>query len=326
MNESSNKRTVIVGVFILTGLIFLIAGILMVGNLHDTFKKKMKVVSLFEDVSGLQTGNNVWFSGVKVGTVSNIHFYGKSQVVVSLKIETNAQNFIRKDAKVKISTDGLIGNKILVIYGGSAIARQVEEGDTLGVEKTFSSDDMLNTLQENNKNILAITNDFKIISKKIAAGEGTLGKLLNQDDIYENIYATTNSLRLASSKTQHVIQSLDNFTQGLNKKGSLANDLINDTLVFKSISNSVFQLQKIADTANAFITNLKEASANPKTPVGVLLYDEQSGAHLKKLIKNLELSSQKLDEDLEAAQHNFLLRRYFKKKAKSAKADSLKIK
>ena len=119
MNEAPNRHAVIVGLFVFVGLIFLIGGILMVGNLHDTFKSKMKVVSLFDDVSGLKKGNNVWFSGVKIGTVSDLHFYGKSQVEVSMNIETKAQQYIRKDAKVKISSDGIIGNKILVIYGGS---------------------------------------------------------------------------------------------------------------------------------------------------------------------------------------------------------------
>ena len=61
MNDKSNKRPVIVGLFVLLGLIFLVIGILMVGNLHETFKKKMSIVSLFDDVSGLQTGNNVTF-------------------------------------------------------------------------------------------------------------------------------------------------------------------------------------------------------------------------------------------------------------------------
>jgi len=87
----------------------------MVGNLHETFKRKMEVVSLFDDVSGLQKGNNVWFSGVKIGTVSCLRFHGASQVEVSIKFEIKAQKYIRKDAKVKISSDGIIGNKILII-------------------------------------------------------------------------------------------------------------------------------------------------------------------------------------------------------------------
>ncbi|MCX6305926.1 MAG: MlaD family protein [Bacteroidetes bacterium] len=322
MNKAQRNRPVLVGLFVLIGLIFLIGGILMVGNLHETFKKKITVVSLFDDVSGLQTGNNVWFSGVKIGVVSNLHFYGKSQVEVSMKVETKAQQYIRKDAKVKISTDGLIGNKILIIYGGTSRHQEIQEGDTLEVEKTFSSDDMINTLQENNKNLLAITTDFKAISKKLAAGEGTVGKLLNDNSVYDNINAATASLQNASVKAQQLAGSLALFSSGLNKKGTLANALITDTVVFNSVKASVLQLQKIADTAALFVTNLKDAGCNPNSAIGVLLHDKEAGAHLKETIKNLESSSKKLDEDLEAAQHNFLLRGFFKKKAQAAK-DSL---
>jgi len=321
MNELHNRRAVIVGVFVLLGILFLIGGILMVGNLHETFKKKMEIVSLFDDVNGLQKGNNVWFSGVKIGTVSNINFHGKSQVEVRIKIETKTQEYIRKDAMVKISSDGIIGNKILIIYGGTPQFAEVQEGDTLIVEKTFSTEDMINTLQENNKNFMAITSDFKIISKKMAAGEGTIGKLLNDNSVYDNINATTASLQLASAKAQLLVGSLAGFSDNLNKKGTLANELTTDTLVFKSVKATVLQLQQMADTATAFIANLKQAGTNPNSTIGVLLRDEASGAHLKETIKNLESSSKKLDEDLEAAQHNILLRGYFKKKAKAGKDD-----
>ncbi len=322
MNESPNRRAVLVGLFVFIGLAFLIAGILIVGNLHETFKKKMEVVSFFDEVNGLQKGNNIWFSGVKIGTVSNLHFYGNSQVEVRMKIETNAQQYIRKDAKVKISSDGIIGNKIIVIYGGTSKSAEVESGDTLTVEKTFSSDDMINTLQENNKNVLEITSDFKIISKKIVAGEGTIGKLLNDNSVYANINAATISLQSASAKAQQLVSSLAAFSSRLNKKGTLANQLTTDTVVFNSVKASVMQLQQIADTATVFITNLKQAGSNPHTTIGVLLHDEEAGAHLKETIKNLESSSKKLDEDLEAAQHNILLKGFFKKKAKANKNDS----
>jgi phospholipid/cholesterol/gamma-HCH transport system substrate-binding protein len=316
MNESPNRRAVIVGVFVLMGILFFIGGILMIGNLHETFKTKMEIGSLFDDVGGLQKGNNVWFSGVKIGTVSSLNFHGTSQVEVNMKIDVKAQRYIRKDSKVKISSDGLIGNKILVIYGGTMSSGEIQEGDILGVEKTFTSEDMINTLQKNNENLQSITTDFKVISKNIAAGNGTIGKFLTDDAVYANINAATASLQIASVKAQQLATSLVTFSEGLNKKGTLANELTTDTVVFKSVKASILQLQQMADTASALIANLKQAGTNPNSTIGVLLRDEASGARIKETIKNLESSSQKLDEDLKAAQSSFLLKGYFKKKAK----------
>jgi phospholipid/cholesterol/gamma-HCH transport system substrate-binding protein len=323
MNESHNRRAVIVGLFVFIGIVFLVSGILIIGNLRETFTNKIEIVSLFDDVSGLQKGNNIWFSGVKIGTVSSLRFQGTSQVEVSMKIDIKTQPYIRKDAMVKTSNDGIIGNKILIIYGGTAQFAEVQEGDTLAVEKTFTSEDMINMLQENNKNFLAITSDFKVISKNLASGEGTIGKLLMEDAVYSNINSATASLKIASEKAQQLVSSLAIFGANLNKKGTLAYELTTDTVVFNSVKSSVLQLQQIVDTAAVFITNLNQAGSNPNTSIGVLLHDEESGARIKEIIKNLESGSKKLNEDLEAAQHNFLLRGYFKKKAETDLNDSI---
>lgn len=314
MKSSPHKREIIVGVFVLIGLIFFVLGILLIGNLNETFKRKIEVVTVFDDVSGLQVGNNVWFSGVKVGSISNLQFYAETMVKVEMKIEVKSVPFIHKDAFVKLGTDGLIGNKILIIYGGNPETPSVRPGDTLRVEETFTSEDMINTLQENNQNLLAITTDLKVISSQIAKGEGTIGKLLNDDGVYNHLDAATVSLQNAATQAERLIGSLSTFSEGLNKKGTLANDLTTDTVVFNSLKASALHLQQMADTASIFISNLKEISSNEQTSIGVLLHDEEAGAHLKQTIKNLETGSKKLDEDLEAAQHSFLLRGFFKKK------------
>lgn len=306
MNKPTNKRAIIVGIFIMIGIVFLIGGILIIGNLHSTFQKKMTISTVFGNVSGLQSGNNIWFSGVKIGIVKKIEFYGESQVKVSMNINSESQQYIRKDAKVKISTDGLIGNKILVIYGGTAGAPPIEEGDTLANETMLSTEDILNTLQENNLNILVLTN-------KLARGEGTIGKLLNSDSIYDNIAATTHSLQFASENARALMVSLASFGAKLNTDGSLANDLVTDTVVFNSIKTTVAGLQRIADTASLFVNHLKTAGSNPDSPMGVLLNDEQSGASLKMTITNLETSTGKLDKVLDALQQSFLFKKYFRK-------------
>ncbi len=320
MTNTQNRRTVIVGFFIFFGILFLLSAILMVGNLRETFVSKMKVVSLFDDVGGLRKGNNIWFSGVKIGTVSKLAFFGESQVEVSMKIDKAAQQYIRRDAMVKLSSDGLIGNKILVIYGGTAKSAMVEEGDTLDVDKSFTSEDMLGMLQESNKNLLAITTDIKTISNKITSGKGSIGKLLTDDSVFENIKASSMSLHSAISRADKLAGSLVIFSEGLNRKGTLANELTSDTVVFNSIKASVLYVQQMADTATVIISGLKKAVGNRNTSVGVMLHDEAAGTQLRSIIKNIETSTKKLDEDLEAAQHSIFLKGFFKDNAKKEKA------
>ncbi|HLP12206.1 MAG TPA: MlaD family protein [Flavobacteriales bacterium] len=314
MGDTINRRGIYVGIFIAIGIAFLVGGILTIGNLHSTFQKKISVSTIFGDVNGLQSGNNIWFSGVKIGTVKKIEFYGKSQVKVILNINTESQKYIRRDAKVKISTDGLIGNKILVIYGGSDTARMVEEGDVLANELMLSTEDMMNTFQQNNLNVLKLT-------KKISDGEGSIGKLINNDDLYNKLAATANSLQKASANAQVLTASLSQFSAQLNRKGTLANDLVTDSVTFVRLKNSVFALQRTMDSVNVFVNDLKQAGSNPNSPVGVLLRDEKAGTELKNTISNLEKGSEKLDKNLEALQHSFLMRRYFKKQAKKAEKE-----
>lgn len=330
MKSEPNKRAIVVGLFIFVGLMFLMAGILAVGNLHSTFIKKIEVTAIFDDVNGLQPGNNVWYSGVKIGTVNSMSFHGESQVRVVVKIDEKSQQYIRKDAKVKISTDGLIGNKIVIIYGGTSAAPPVEDGDNLSIEKIVSTEEMLNTLRESNTNLLAITTDFKTISKKIVDGEGTVGKLLKDESIYNSLGVTLASLQKSSANAEKLTAAFSDYSAKLNQEGSLTNDLVTDTTIFKSIQASVRQLKQLTITAAEATDNLKIASSNvssatsnlnsKNTPMGVLLNDEVSGSHMKVTLRNLEGASQKLDEDLRAVQDNFLLRRYFKKKKKAAEA------
>jgi phospholipid/cholesterol/gamma-HCH transport system substrate-binding protein len=316
MKESSNKRAVIVGIFVLVGLLFLLAGVLTIGNLRNTFSKKLHVTAIFDDVNGLQKGNNIWFSGVKIGTIKTVRFLGKSHVMVVLNIDQASREYIRKDAKVKLSTDGLIGNKILVIEGGTYKAEAINEGDTLQVAETLSSEEMMNTLQENNRNLVDITRDVKNLSNKIRSGQGNLGKMINDETLYNNLSEAAVSLKNASNRAGQMISSLNEFTARLNKKGSLAYELTNDTSVFRKLKTTVAQLNNMSDSATVLVNNLKEASSNTKTPMGVLMHDEEAGANLKQTIKNLNGGSKKLDEDLEALQSSFLMRKYFKKKNK----------
>lgn len=329
MRSTGNRRAVIVGIFIFLGLAIFILTVLTLGSQKKTFENTVTVKSFFDDVNGLQKGNNIWFSGVKVGTIKKVTLIGNGKVEVDMNIEEKSLPFIRKDAKARLSTDGLIGNKIIEIYGGTSRAAQIEQGDLLGNEKLLSTDEMMKTLSKNNDNIFAITNDFKVISSGLAQGKGSIGRLLTSDTLANNLNSTVLTMKKASANLEKLSANVTAYTSKLNEKGNLANDLVTDTVIFSKLRSTVSQLQEVADKSKEVMTNLQSAGAtlnnglsNKNAPAGMLLGDEKAATNIKVTLQNLQSASKKLDEDLEALQHNFLLRHFFKKKAKADKANA----
>ncbi len=332
MRSTGNRRAVIVGIFIFLGLAIFILTILTLGSQKKTFANTVTIKSFFEDVNGLKQGNNVWFSGVKVGTIRRVNLIGNARVEVDMNIEYESLPYIRKNAKAKLSTDGLIGNKIIEIYGGTAKAPSIEEGDILNTDKLLSTDEMMATLSKNNDNLLAITDNFKAISTKMAAGQGSIGKLLSDETFANELNKTVLTLQKASANLEKLSANVSNYTSKLNDKGSLANDLVTDTVIFSKLRSTVSQLEQVSDQSKNVMNNLQNATStlnnglnNKNAPAGMFLSDEKTASGLKTTLENLQAASKKLDEDLEAAQHNFLLRGFFKKKAKAeekAKKDS----
>lgn len=316
---NKNKRAVTVGIFIFIGLAILIAAVLTLGGQKKTFANAVTVKSVFNDVSGLQPGNNIWFSGVKVGTVKKIAFTAESNVEVWMDVDQKHQPYIRRNAKAKIGTEGMIGNKIIVLFGGDQSAPAIQDNDMLQTQEGISMDDMMSTFQQNNTNLLAITSDFKEITGSIAAGQGTIGRLLKEETLLNELHATLAGLKTATTRANAIAGDVANYTAQLQKEGSLTNDLINDTTIFASLRRTTAQLQDVLQNANSVVADLKKTSEglqDTNTPAGMLLNDEQTAATIRETLKNLQSGTEKLDENMEALQHNFLLRGFFRRKAK----------
>ncbi|MBD1392699.1 MlaD family protein [Mucilaginibacter glaciei] len=326
MDASDNKKSITVGIFVLLGVVVFVIGVLTLGGQNKSFVKSIHISSVFSDVAGLKKGNNVWFSGVKVGVIKSIHFTGNSQVDVVMSIEAASQQYIHSNAGVRISSDGLIGNKIIVIDGGSPSAPIVQDGDVLRAEKVMSTDDVLKTLQQNNQNLLAITTDFKTLSKQILAGKGTVGALLADSNMAMQLKSAMRNLQATTQTASLMAAQLNQFTGKMNTKGGLADKLLTDTVAYARIQESVTKLKEAANNATILTDNLNKASNKLNSTdnvLGVLLNDPKSAVKVQNTINTLQQSSVKLNDDLEAVQHNFLLKGFFKKREK-ARQDSLK--
>ncbi len=323
MRSSGGSRAVIVGLFVLIGVAIFVVLILTLGAQRKTFTDSIVVKSYFTNVNGLQKGNNIWFTGVKVGTIREVSIVKSGLVEVRMNIDEAAKGFIHNDAHAKLSTDGLIGNKIIEIYGGSNQAPFLKDNDVLRTDTLFSTEALMNNLSKNNDNLLGITANLKTITGQIAEGKGTLGKLLTDETLANQLNTLTQSLNNSAVNIEKLSAAAAEYTAKLNHPGSLANDLVTDTVVFSNLRQITQRLKSVTDSSQQMINTLNAAGLtfkngiqNTESPIGYMLNDKQASEKIKTTLGNLQSASKKLDEDLEALQHNFLFRGFFKKKNK----------
>lgn len=326
MTMRENTRHLLLGVFVAVGVGLFVLAVLTVGSRQQSFVRTARIRVLFEDAEGLQPDNNVWLSGVKIGTVKRVSLDENNRVEVQLSIGRDQFSHIYRDTRGKIGTDGFIGNRIVILYGGTKGAGGAADMAVLTGEPTVRTEDMLATLQENNKNLLVITGELKIIAHKINTGGGTLGVLLNDEGMAGQLRRTVSGLHLAAERTEDLTEKLNMFAGELNDSTGLVHRAFTDTLLFHRLQETLEGLRtasvRVADAA-ADIRQGAEGLKSERTPAGVLLHSEEVADDLRATMEHLRTSSQKMDEDLEALQHNFLLRGFFRKREK-ARRDSIK--
>jgi phospholipid/cholesterol/gamma-HCH transport system substrate-binding protein len=290
------------------------------GGQQKKFVKAIHVKAVFDDIGGLQPGNNIWFSGVKIGTVRKINFFGDSQVEVEMNVEEKVAEFIRKNSKATISSDGLIGNKIIVIYGGTTDYPPVEEGDRLEAIMPLDTDKMMETLQANNENLVEITNDLKVLTSKIAAGEGIVGAVMTDSVLAVNFRTIVSNLERASTNSNKMIADLNTFTGKLNQKGTLMNDLVTDTSIVPDLKATIESLKVTSANTQALskefagITNKLNSKDNS---LGMLLNDPEFAKSLKKTMANADSASFNLNKGMEALEYTWPFNKGFKRKVKA---------
>ncbi len=318
MNGTS-RRAVFVGLFVAVALAIFGGAILAVGSLQNAFTPKIAVHAVFKDVGGLQSGHSVWSSGLRVGVVQKLAFVEASKVDVTLMLNKAAVPYIPGDSLATVGSDGLIGNPIVVLSDGTPGSPPVQEGAMLAIGDAVSTTEIMETLQKNNENLVAITGDIKALTAKIRAGEGTLGRLLNEDALYTQVEAALADVKAASANAERLTASLARFSDQLNEPGQLPYDLVHDEEIMPSVRAAVASLEQTAAKAQELASGLADDMADPSTPVGVLLKDTDAGGDVKSTLSELERAMHLLNEDLIAIRSNFLFRPYFRKQERAEK-------
>lgn len=198
MDTHSQKFKIRLGLFVAGGLALFVLAIFIIGKQKNLFNPVFKLTTTFYNVSGLQVGNNIRFSGINVGTVDNISIINDSTVRVDMLIKKEVKKFIKSDCGVTIGSEGLIGDRLLIITQGSTDAPTAKEGQELASAEPVETDAIMASLQITAGNAEVITEQLAEIMSKINKGKGTLGKLIQDTAIAENLTQTIVNLKKSS--------------------------------------------------------------------------------------------------------------------------------
>lgn len=331
-----NERTKLIklGSFVVVGVIFFIFILYLIGRQQNLFDKTFRVQTVFENVDGLQKGSSVWFAGVKIGTVKSIDIESSTAVKLTMNITSDNKQFIKKDAVASIGSDGFIGNKLVIISGGSSAAEVIDNMGMLKSESGTGLDDLMATFQVTNDNLQAITTDFKGITNGIASGKGTVGGLFKDSTMYAQIQASIREARLASLNTKNATKGLSDMMANINAGKGMAGALLNSPEYEKRLNESVQSAQATIQNAAGTMKRVDQITQdlnvlvkdlnNPDSPLGVLMQDSVFARNLQETMRNLEGSTDELDETLKDVQKSFLMRERIFRKNKEYRKSNLK--
>jgi phospholipid/cholesterol/gamma-HCH transport system substrate-binding protein len=299
------------GLFIFLGSTLLVVLIFLLGNKDQLFTSTFTVKTYFQNTGGLRNGASVRFGGIDVGAVKGVRIVndGTGRIEISMRIKDEIKPFLKKDSKASIETEGLVGNKVVVITMGSDQAEGITDGGTILAIEPLSFADIIAETQ----GIMAYTKDMtknlSEIVEKVNNGEGTIGKILNDDQLYNS----------ATNLTKSADKSMVSLTDDM--KGVIA---LFDELG-KGVQDVVVNINQIVTRIDTVLQGVSEG----KGLLGSLVSDKgKEGESINKILDNLvtvsedaKTSASRLAENMEALKHNWLFKSYFEDRGYTDKAE-----
>jgi phospholipid/cholesterol/gamma-HCH transport system substrate-binding protein len=235
MNSNAPKFKTRLGLFILGGLALFVIAIFLIGKQKNLFSPVFKLTTTFYNVSGLQVGSNIRFSGINVGTVDNIVIINDSTVRVDMIIKKSVRQFIKADCQAGIGSSGIIGDRVLIITQGSDGAPLAKDGGHIASKEPVETDAIMASLKITADNTAIISDQVAEIMSNLNSGKGTLGRLIQDSTMADNINQTIVSLRKSSKGlNENMNAAKDNFfLRGYFKKKEKAVQKVKDDAIEK---------------------------------------------------------------------------------------------
>ncbi|HVZ38754.1 MAG TPA: MlaD family protein [Candidatus Kapabacteria bacterium] len=256
------KRMLRVGLFALLGFVILVVGVFVIGDKQNMFNPTFTVYSDFTSVEGLKPGALVRINGIKVGSVSKVELKldSASFVRVTMIIDDDARKFVRTTTVASVAQQGLIGDKQIELSVTAPTAPIVANGAHLQSSAPTNYTAIFEDARTAVKNTEGITASLDTLFLRFRRGEGTLGKLLTDDEAYLGLTRVTSATERLLNQTSSQLASV---TATLNRAALNVDDITNESK------------KLVADIGNG------------KGTVGALLYDRSLYDSLESLTGTL---------------------------------------
>lgn len=285
MKKNINHK-IRLGIFISLGILIFILAVYFIGEKQQMFRSTFRLTGVFKDVGGLQIGNNVRLSGINVGTVENVSLISDTSVVVEILIDETTRKFIKKDAIASIGSEGLMGNKVLIITPGIGSQQTIENNDVIATTQPIEIDEIIKSLKTTIDNTSTITGDLAKISTNIESGKGTIGRLMMDPTWRQNIQSTIVNLKDGS----------DQFKIVMDKAGEIDSILV-------AIKSTIGYTAGITSDLAAITNSLQSGEGT----IGRLLMNTTAAENFDSTMINLKEGTAALKLLLEKAQGSWLL-------------------
>lgn len=327
--QKSSSQKIKLGVFVILSTALLITALYFIGNRQNLFGNNIKLHAEFSNVNGLQLGNNVRYSGINAGTVTGIEMIGDSKIIVGMLIQEKIGLRIKKNAVATIGSDGLVGSMLINIIPQGSDFPGVVSGDTIATYSRIGTDDILTTLNVTNENAAILTSDLLKITTKVLEGKGTVGMLINDSIMAQDLKQSVFQLKLASTGASRAIDELNAIVSSVNYEESVAGMLLSDTISAQKMHAIVNNLQKSSENISMMTGNMDAYMSELSEGEGLLNYVAKDKKFVKELdstMINIKEASFRLNENMEALKSNFFFRSYFRKLEKEKEKEERKLK
>jgi len=257
-----------VGVLILIALIILGVSIIKLGQAGNLFGKRYTLVSFVNNASGLRVGGPVTVAGQLAGSIKQIDFLPPDadttrNLKLVVEVNSSLREQVRQDSRAKIKTLGLLGDKVYDITVGTPRFRSLHEGDTVVVAPAVDYEAVVQQASGAIGEVVGLTRDLKRVTVGITRGEGTLGQLVTNRQLYDQLNATL-------TRTSSLMARLEN------PRGTIGR-LLDDPSLYYSLNRAIA-------SADTVISQINRSNGT----VGRLLRDDTLYVHLVSVVSKAD--------------------------------------